>query len=394
MKIRLHYLPFVVVGLLGTPAFQAVALPSSPAATVPVSQYITSLNSDNSVTFRLFAPTAKRVSVVTGSTPDSQQSHEMTRDESGIWSWASATLKPNLYEYYFDVDGFRSIDTGSRFTKPQRQVNTSLILVPGSILDERAVPHGDLRTLTYHSTALQAERQVYVWTPPGYKPDGEPLPVLYFYHGFGDTGLSAITQGRMVQIMDNLLAEGKIKPMLVVVPDTETDIQQAVAENFPPVERRKDFYPLNAAAADKELMQDIIPLIDSRFTTRKDAAGRALAGLSQGGYQALVSAMSHLDSFGWLATFSGVSTTTVPNEAVSRQLAQPQAINKQLHNFTLVVGEKDGVTGKDIAGLKRQLEQQGVNFTYKQYPGLGHEMDVWRPAYAEFVQQLFVSPLR
>ena len=120
--------------------------------------------------------------------------------------------------------------------------------------------------------------------------------------------------------------------------------------------------------------------------------GRALAGLSQGGYQALVSGMSHLDSFGWLATFSGVSTTTVPNEVVSRQIAQPQAINKQLSNFTLVIGEKDSVTGKDIAGLKSELEKQGVKFTYKQYSGLGHEMDVWRPAYAEFVQQLFVSP--
>lgn len=391
MKIRMRYLSLVVIGLLGAPALQAAALPATPAATVPVSQYITALNGDNTVTFRLYAPAAKRVSVVTGSTPDSQVSHDMSRDESGVWSWTSEKLAPNLYEYFFDVDGFRSIDTGSRFTKPQRQVNTSLILVPGGILDERAVPHGELRTLTYHSNALSAERQVYVWTPPGYRQDGEPLPVLYFYHGFGDTGLSAITQGRIPQIMDNLLAEGKIKPMLVVVPDTETDVKQAVAENFPPAERRKDFYPLNAAAADKELMEDIIPLIDSRFTVRKDAAGRALAGLSQGGYQALVSGISHLDSFGWLATFSGVSTTTVPNDAVSRQLAQPQAINSQLHNFTLVVGDKDSVTGKDIAGLKSKLEKQGVKFSYKSYPGLGHEMDVWRPAYAEFVQQLFVT---
>jgi enterochelin esterase-like enzyme len=104
-------------------------------------------------------------------------------------------LKPNLYEYYFDVDGFRSVDTGSRYQKPQRQVNTSLILVPGSILDDRAVAHGDLRTLTYHSKALNAERRLYVWTPPGYTGTGDPLPVLYFYHGFGDSGLSAIDQG-------------------------------------------------------------------------------------------------------------------------------------------------------------------------------------------------------
>ncbi len=112
---------------------------------------------------------------------------------------------------------------------------------------------------------------------------GEPLPVLYFYHGFGDTGRSAIDQGRIPQIMDNLLAEGKIKPMLVVIPDTETDAKGIIPEDFVPQERRKVFYPLNAKAADRELMNDIIPLISKRFNVRKDADGRALAGLSQGG---------------------------------------------------------------------------------------------------------------
>ncbi|ANI81718.2 esterase family protein [Kosakonia oryzae] len=384
-------LTLAITALLGSAAVPAFAapLPVTPDLSVPVSQYVTQVNADKSITFRLFAPGAKRVSVITGSTPDSYVSHDMSKDASGVWSWKSGVLAPNLYEYYFDVDGFRSVDTGSRFQKPQRQVNTSLILVPGSILDDRAVPHGDLLTVTYHSKELGSERQAYIWTPPGYNGKGEPLPVLYFYHGFGDTGLSAIDQGRLPQIMDNLLAEGKIKPMLVVVPDTETDIMQAIPENFPPKDRRKTFYPLNAKAADRELMHDIIPLVDARFNVRKDASGRALAGLSQGGYQALVSGMNHLESFGWLATFSGVTTTTVPDAGVSAQFSKPALINKQLHNFTVVVGEKDSVTGKDIAGLKSELEKQGIKFDYKVYPGLNHEMDVWRPAYAEFVQKLF-----
>ncbi|MGX6458076.1 esterase [Klebsiella grimontii] len=387
MKRHAIYFALALAG----PAFTAHAapFPVTPSAAIAVSQYITQVNGDKSITFRLFAPDAKRVSVVTGATPDTFVSHDMAKDEQGIWTWKSEALAPNLYEYYFDVDGFRSVDTGSRYQKPQRQVNTSLILVPGSILDDRAVAHGELRTLTYHSKALNSERRAYVWTPPGYTGTGEPLPVLYFYHGFGDSGLSAIDQGRIPQIMDNLLAEGKIKPMLVVVPDTETDIPEAVAENFPPQERRKTFYPLNAKAADKELMNDIIPLIDARFNVRKDADGRALAGLSQGGYQALVSGMNHLESFGWLATFSGVTTTTVPDAGVEAQLKNPQAINKQLRNFTVVVGEKDAVTGKDIAGLKAELEKQNIKFDYHEFPGLNHEMDVWRPAYAEFVQKLF-----
>ncbi|WP_390885155.1 alpha/beta hydrolase-fold protein [Kluyvera ascorbata] len=366
----------------------AADLPSSPDSTIPVNQYVTQVNADNSVTWRFFAPTAKSVSVVVG-VPSPESTHPMVKDSAGVWSWRGPVMKSNLYEYFFNVDGVRSIDTGTAMPKPQRQVNSSMILVPGSILDVKAVPHGDLVTVTYHSNALQAERQLYVWTPPGYTGRGKPLPVLYFYHGFGDTGRSAIDQGRIPQMMDNLLADGKIEPMLVVVPDTETDAKGIVPEDFVPQDRRKVFYPLNAKAADNELMGDIIPLIDQRYNVRKEADGRALAGLSQGGYQALVSGMNHLESFGWLATFSGVTTTTVPNDGVSARFKDPQAINKQLHNFTVVVGDKDVVTGKDIAGLKAELEKQKINFEYHEYPGLNHEMDVWRPAYAEFVQKIF-----
>ena len=99
--------------------------------------------------------------------------------------------------------------------------------------------------------------------------------------------------------------------------------------------------------------------------------------------------MNHLDGVGWLGRFGGVATRPVPDAGVAAQLNQPQAIDARLHDFTVVVGEKDSVTGKDIAGLKAELEKQGITFDYKMYPGLNHEMDVWRPAYAEFVQKLF-----
>jgi enterochelin esterase-like enzyme len=388
MKLKITYLSLMMAGVLISQSGFAADLPVNPDPSVPVKNYTTQVNADNSITWRLFAPTAKSVSVVIG-IPTPESVHPMKKDSSGVWYWQGPVQKPNLYEYFFNVDGVRSVDTGTAMPKPQRQVNTSMVLVPGSLLDTKAVPHGELITLTYHSNALQSERQMYVWTPPGYNGQGEPLPVLYFYHGFGDTGRSAIDQGRITQMMDNLLAEGKIKPMLVVVPDTETDAKGIIPEDFVPQDRRKAFYPLNAKAADSELMSDIIPLISQRFNVRKDADGRALAGLSQGGYQALVSGMNHLESFGWLATFSGVTTTTVPDAGVTARLNDPQSVNKQLRNFTVVVGEKDVVTGKDIAGLKAELEKQKIKFDYHEYPGLNHEMDVWRPAYAEFVQKLF-----
>ncbi len=368
---------------------QATPVLTQPGEAAPVSQFITQVHQDRSVTFRLWAPNARKVSVVTGATDESHVTHPMQKDQNGVWTWRSPVLAGNLYEYFYDVDGLRTIDPGSARTKPQRQVNTSLILVPGSLLDTRNVPHGELHLLTYHSHELNAERQVYVWTPPGYQASKDPLPVLYYYHGFGDTTLSAIDQGRIPQIMDNLLAEGKIKPMLVVVPETETDTSGTTPENYRYSEIRPQFYLPNATLGDRELMHDIIPLIDQRYNVRRDITGRAIAGLSQGGYQAELSALKHPESFGWLGLFSGVTTVTVPDKTVAQRLADPQSVNQQLRNFTLVIGANDEVTGKDINQLKVLLDKQGIHNDYKIYPHLGHEMDVWRPAYAEFVQKLF-----
>ncbi|WP_337269236.1 esterase [Oryzifoliimicrobium ureilyticus] len=380
------WLPLIAAGLV-LAAFPAIAqeAPASPPADQPLSKYVTSVEKDGSITFRLYAPSAKSVSVTLGL----GKPIPMERNQDGVWLVKTDPQKPNLYEYYFNIDGFRSIDTGTNAPKPQRQVNTSLILVPGSILDVRNVPHGDLRFVTLHSKALNSERQMYVYTPPGYDKASQRLPVLYLYHGFGDTVASWVTQGRAPQILDNLLAEKKIDPMIVVIPDTETDIPDAIAENFPGATRRKDFYPLNAAAADRELLEDLIPYMKAHYRVRDDADGRAIVGLSQGGYQALVSGLSHLGTFAWVATFSGVSTTTVPNKAVDEALNNPEKINKALRNFTVTVGTKDQTTGKDIAGLKAILDEKKIKHEYHEYPDLQHEMDVWRPSFAAFLEKVF-----
>lgn len=363
----------------------AIDPPASPPANRPLNEFVTAVEKDGSITFRLFAPSAKAVSVVLGS----RAPVEMTKAESGVWSVRSEALKPNLYEYYFNIDGFRSIDTGTNYPKPQRQVNTSLVLVPGSILDIKDVPHGELRMVTIPSKALKSQRQTYVYTPPGYGDASKPLPVLYLYHGFGDTVASWVDQGRAPQILDNLLAEKKIEPMIVVIPDTEADIPEAIAENFPGADRRKNFYPINADAVDRELIEDLIPYMKQHYRVRDDADSRAVVGLSQGGYQALVSGLTHLGTFGWIANFSGVSTTTVPNKAVEAALAEPDKINNALHNFTVTVGTKDEVTGKDIAGLKKILDDNKIKHEYVEYKDLGHEMDVWRPSFEAFLGKVF-----
>ncbi|MGK9167007.1 hypothetical protein KXR53_11950 [Inquilinus limosus] len=351
----------------------------------PRRDVLTRVWDDRRITFRLIAPAAGSVSVMFGSLA----AIPLAKAEHGVWKATIGPVEPGLYEYGFSVDGFRSIDTGSGTPKPQRQVNASLILVPGSILDTRPVPHGDLRIVTMHSAALETERQTLVWTPPGYSEASAPLPLLYLYHGFGDTVWSWVTQGRAPQILDNLLAEGTIVPMIVVIPGTEADSPGMMPEDFPEPIPRRSFYPTNAAAVDRELIGDIIPYMEARYRVRTDASGRAIAGLSQGGYQALVSGLGRLGTFAWLATFSGVSQATVTNEGIARALADPAEVNARLRNFTVTVGSDDGVTGGDIAGLRRDLDAAGIRYDYTEYPGLGHEMAVWRPSLAGFLQKIF-----
>lgn len=140
MNIKIAALTLAIASGISAQWAIAADMPASPAPTIPVKQYVTQVNADNSVTFRYFAPGAKNVSVVVG-VPVPDNIHPMTKDEAGVWSWRTPVLKGNLYEYFFNVDGVRSIDTGTAMTKPQRQVNSSMILVPGSYLDTRSVAH-------------------------------------------------------------------------------------------------------------------------------------------------------------------------------------------------------------------------------------------------------------
>src|SRR4029077_5493968 len=182
---------------------------------------------DRRVTFRLLAPKANDVKVLIGVKSGTYESQgttttEMTRDANGLWTVTLGPFEPNLYEYQFDVEGLKIPDPGNDMPKPQRQVDTSLLLIPGTppdFLDVQTGAHGTMRDETYYSTALGENRQVLVYTPPSYDRSRAPLTVLYLYHGFYDTRYSWVTERTLAQILDNLLAQGKAVPMLVVVPE-------------------------------------------------------------------------------------------------------------------------------------------------------------------------------
>lgn len=373
----------VVSGISGVAAAQSTQ-PLPLPTTGPEDNFITT-QSGQSVTFRLYAPNAQQVGVYLGNkdptTPPPETS--MTKDSTGTWSVTVGPLTPDLYEYYFNIDRFRSIDTGARSPKPQRQVNTSLLLVPGSVLDDADTLHGEVRSVTYHSSALGSERQMYVYTPPGYEQSTTKFPVLYLYHGAGDTSGSWIIEGRVPQILDNMIAGGLIKPMIVVVPDTITE--------EPSPESTSDFdsyFAANAIHADSELVGDIIPYLDSHYRTQTSADKRAIAGLSQGGYQTITSAFGHLNLFHWVGAFSpGIMTIT--NPLLEQGLSHPQQVNNHLKEFVVTVGGSDGVVTSTLLPFQQQLQSSGIKDQFSVVPGYGHEFDFWRRDLMQFLPTIF-----
>ena len=355
----------------------------------PAAGYITRQLPDGRIAFRLFAPAARAVTVFVGNAdPTVTPPHfALAKAADGTWSTTVGPLRADMYEYYFSVDGLRTIDPGAAITKPQRQVNTTLTIVSGSILDDRDVPHGDVVSVHYHSSALNAERQMYVYTPPGYASGSGRLPVLYLYHGFLDTSGSWIIEGRAPEIADNLLAAGRMRPMVIVVPDTETE--EPVPETLGGRALLDDFFRQNAAKADDELVRDIIPLVQSRYQVRTDAGGRAVAGLSQGGYQALVSGLGHRGMFDAVAAFSPGPLWAPPEAAIEAGLAHPDLVNADLHEFILEVGDHDGLVLPSTIAFHERLERLHIRHAWTLVPGHGHEFDLWRQNLADLLPVLF-----
>lgn len=192
--------------------------------------------------------------------------------------------------------------------KPQRHVDTNLLLIPGDhpdFLDVQNGAHGTIRDETYYSTTLGKNRHVLVYTPPSYDRTHAPFPVLYLYHGFWDTRYSWITEGRLAQIMDNLLTEGKTIPMIVVVPEAHALPPELIPVTSPDFNNTiAPYLAKNQQAVDAELFHDIIPFIETHCNISNEPQERAIAGLSMGGLQLIETGIVHLGYLRWIGAFS------------------------------------------------------------------------------------------
>jgi enterochelin esterase family protein len=357
---------------------------------------------DSRVTFRLLAPNAASVTLggdINGSlvpdpaappaqpgAPAAQPGRgstapvvTMTKGENGIWSGTTVRpVRPGAWRYTFTVDGLTVVDSRNvNVTTSQTQVQ-SVLYVPGDFAETRDVPHGTVGLVRYVAKTLSnARREMYVYTPPGYEKSTGRYPVLYLIHGGGDTAVSWSAVGRAHNILDNLLAEKKAVPMIVVMPSGWTPSGGQVMT----ADATKD--PFN-----DELLKDIIPFVDANYRTMNAPDSRALSGLSMGGIQTLNIGLHNLGTFRYLAVMSSGWTTAQDREFFYKaEAAKIPKYNAALKLFWWGWGETDIARANGLAVID-EFKSQGVKIETRESPG-GHTWDNWRLYLYEVAPRLF-----
>jgi len=359
------------------------------------------IHADRRVTLKLNAPEAHDVRAtghIIGPNAhwlSKDRSLPMTKGADGIWSITLGPLKPDIYDYGYTVDGAAVSDPGNRL---------NLVEVPGNspaYYDAQDVPHGDVHMVIYHSKAIGAARYLRVYTPPGYEAGKSRYPVLYLMHGGNCCEYSWMEQARANLIMDNLIAQHKARPMIVVMalgarsgPSEALEPVPSQMEGFkPPAGRQTNYDPGNLF--EQDLLTGIIPFVDGRFRTLADADHRALSGLSQGGIQTVTIGLRHSDVFHWLVPMSAGAENQGDDQFVeiSRDVYEhPEALKKNLKLLYFVVGEQDVLREADKR-LADRLQAQGVKLTFQAVPGM-HEYKVWRQGLYDVVPLLFQPAAR
>jgi len=367
----------------------SVGSPQRPAArTVPVPS-VTSpdLDSDRRVTFRLYAPDARVVSLTSPDIFINEPGPPLVRNTDGIWQVTLGPLEPGAYRYLFNVDKIPVSDPRNPSVSESNNNVWSLVYVPGAgFMDLKDVPHGVVSSVHYYSKALSKWRRMHVYTPPGYETGQGRFPVLYLIHGGNDSDESWASVGRAGFIVDNLLASRNAKPMIVVMPAGQTSrTGNSNVDDF-----AHDF------------LGDMMPYVEAHYRVYGDRQHRAIAGLSLGGLQTINIAIPQTDKFAYIGIFSSAIVTLVPGrppqggpEPVAAWEAQHLAEldNRSAQKGLKLFWFKTGVEDRNVSIASTQatvdmLNKHGFNAVFHQGPG-GHTWLNWRSYLNEFAPQLF-----
>ena len=362
--------PLAVLSLL---PLACLAQPRPPALHSP------EVHSDRTVTFRLATPKATEVRL-TGDLVKEPQA--LVKDGAGVWSVTIGPLRPDLYSYRFSVDGISVVDPGNQ-ARP-----ATMFSGPGDApgaYDLRPVPHGELHERLYPSKSLDTTRRVFVYTPPDYVKSTARYPVLYLLHGAGSDESSWSESGRVNLILDNLIADGKLRPLVVVMPyGYAYPPSSALAAGSDAMKRQR-------AGFNRDLMEDLIPLVQTSYRVYTDRDHRAIAGLSLGGAQALGAGLSHPELFSRVAGFSPALGAVTSPEAggldFKQLLADSTKVNNQYKLLWVGCGTDDTLF-KSVQAFSGMLDASGIKHTFRETDG-AHTWLNWRRYLAEVAPQLF-----
>lgn len=321
-------------------------------------------NADGSVTFSIYAPNAQSVGL-TGDIMAFGPNFE--KAENGVWSVTLPNVATGAYRYAFTVDGIQVFDPKYQRLAEMRPV-AKIDKGEAPFWAQKDVPHGAVSEIYYKSTTTGTTRRMHVWTPAG-KAAKKKLPVFYLIHGGGDNDASWPGVGCAGDILDNLLAEGKIKPMLVVMPDGSMDTDAFVGE----------------------LTNDIMPYIKETFKIKKGAKNTALAGLSMGGLETLNCFIAHPDMFGYINVMSSGWFENNPeqNETGAKKLLEiAPTLNKTAKLLIFTMGGEEDIAYKNCQSMLKHFDAADIKYEYSQMPG-GHSWLVWRNNLHDFAPRIF-----
>ena len=382
MKFQSFFLLFSFLALCGLAAAQQAKAAPAQVPQRPPSLDPPEVHSDNSVTFRFLAPNAQEVKLAR----EGAEQVAMQKDDKGVWTVNTAPLPPDYYGYSIIVDGIRSIDPFNHLLKPNLLSTENMVHVqgpPSLPWETNDVPRGEVHHHFYRSAVAGDQRDFYVYTPPGYDPSAKTTyPVLYLLHGYSDDASGWTAVGRANVILDNLIARGNAKPMIVVMPLgygtmeiitlgwgawSHTDVRDRNFSNF-----------------REALLTEVMPKVESEYRVASDRSSRAIAGLSMGGSESLLTGLNNLDKFAWVGAFSSGG---IPDEFEKDFPGLDAKANQQIRLLWIACGTEDHLITVN-RNLREWLKSKGIQHTDIETPGM-HTWMVWRRNLAEFAGLLF-----
>lgn len=348
------------------------------------------INADNTVTFRLKAPGASNVQVVGDFIPSSVA--EMEKDSTGVWTFTSQQILPELYRYNYIVDGLTITDPSNVFELRDACTVFNYFIVPGegsSLYEVKDVPHGTVSKVWYDSPTLGMKRRMSVYTPAGYESGSQRYPVLYLLHGMGGDEEAWLTQGRTAQILDNLIAEGTIEPMIVVMPNGNASQEAAPGETHFGLVPPTVALPHTMDGAFEESFPDIVTYIDKTYRTKADKAHRAIAGLSMGGFHSLHTSKQYPDMFDYVGLFSAAVNPRAEGSEIYKD--REDKLKRQFADaprlYWIAIGKDDFLYNENV-DFRKTLDGLGITYEYYESPG-GHIWKNWRSYLSKFTPKLF-----